>query len=257
MQNQFQFTKRFISLSLLLVLFLSACAGGSTPKWHPVTTEESQLFALSRFKNFEAGARQFSTEINIKQQELIIDGWVNYEEMLGVANVKGKDFAPQIILWDGSKVSLYKNENNISLKAYIDRIPINTQTISRPINPSASLLDTLLVTLLQLGIDRPENPLLLQQTGTLWLKEEVDNGKKIQIFAGPPSGEPLKPEDSAPTPEKALVKYGIDVDGMMWRVEILLQKWVIINFNIAEKKKTKSPDFVKIKEMMDVENNEK
>src|SRR5699024_7746396 len=100
-------------------------------------------------------------------------------------------------------------------------------------------LDAVLALLSALGVDRPENPLLLQQAGALWLDEqtlETDDGDvTVSVFATPPGEEALGPDDPEPTPEDAAVKLWVDETGVLHRTEAFIgNEWVTINHGTAE-----------------------
>ena len=108
----------------------------------------------------------------------------------------------------------------------------------RGIDPATSPLDTLLASFTVLGSDRPDNPLLLVQSGALWLEEttlDVD-GEQVsaQVFAAPPSDAVLGPDDEQPTPESATVRFTLDERSLMLRAELLIGlQWVTIDFSDA------------------------
>ena len=147
-----------------------------TPPARPVTTEEAQLLALVRFNNFDTGTRPFSTSITEKGAALELQGWIDYAGHLGYAQVTGM-FTPQALLWNGATVGVHDSvpdaDGNPALPI---KDTASTDWVSHPLDGSTSRLDSLLTVLGGLGSDRPENPLLLQQTGALWLR--VDIGRR-------------------------------------------------------------------------------
>lgn len=96
-------------------------------------------------------------------------------------------------------------------------------------------MDTLLLFLLTLGNDRPENPLLLQQAGALWLGTETaeHDGDTIElnVYAPPASEEALTADDPPPVPEDAVVKMKVDDRGVLHSVDAQLAgEWVTVTF---------------------------
>lgn len=225
-----------ILLASALVFAGAGCA--TQDEWHPVTTEESQLLAMSRFENFDTGARDFTTNITVQGQDLQLRGWYDFVSHTGYAAAVGEGFAPQALLWSGDAVALREQPLGFDgLPALPVPSPADSGWSARWLDPSASALDALLLSFTLLSNDRPDNPLLLQQAGALWLGSELGDGSDgseggtLQLFAGPPSDEPLGPGDPAPTPETAAVRYLVDETGLMHRVELLLGgEWVTISF---------------------------
>lgn len=225
------------AIATALALLLAGCAGNTAPAWHPVTTEESQLLAVSRFQNFDAGTRSFETTLTVQGQTLSLQGSYNFEDHIGYAAVTGKDFDPQAMLWNDSAVALRPQQPGPSgdpLPQIPD--PADQGWNLRALTPTASLLDSLLAAISLLGTDRPDNPLLVQQAGALWLGPDTSDsqsaGGDLQLFAGPPSDEPLKETDAAPIPDSATVRYALDKTGLMHRVELRLgEGWVTVNLH--------------------------
>lgn len=227
--------KRLLAL-LVALLLLAGCS--SPPQWHPVTTEESQQLATTRFHNFDAGTRPFATQLTVQGTQLTLQGWIDFANHVGLAGVTGPTFSPQTLIWWGQgQVALKDGAPN----GQPGEIPAPSAAGGwqvRDLEASASNLDALLIFLGALGADRPENPLLLQQAGALWLRKDTVEvgGKKteVAVFAAPPQESALGPNDPAPTPETATVRLWVDSAGVMHRVEALLgTDWVTIDLGPA------------------------
>ena len=61
--------------------------------------------------------------------------------------------------------------------------------------------------MLDLGSDRPENPLLLQQDGAQWLRSDSVDGAPVDVFTATADGN---------------ARYWVDHDGLMQRAEVLV-----------------------------------
>lgn len=232
--------RKFSTLGLLsgvLLTGLTSCSSGEA--WHPVTTDESQTLATARFNNFNDGTRAFATELTVQGQQLNLKGWFDFTEHIGYAAVTGDDFAPQVLLWDPNMVALAADTpDDSAFPSWPVAATDSQQWNARGLAPTESTLDTLLALLSGFGSDRPDNPLLLQQSGALWLAEEdievsgVEH--TLQIFAAPPGEEPLGPNDPIPTPEDATVKFAVDEIGRMHQAQVLLAtEWVSIELSDA------------------------
>ena len=64
----------------------------------------------------------------------------------------------------------------------------------------------------ELGATRPENPLLLEQGGALWLRDDSVGGTPVTVFAGPP-GLGAGVGASSPQGAQARVRYWVDLFG--------------------------------------------
>lgn len=220
--------------------FTSLVSCSSEPEWHPVTTEESQVLALARFNNFDQGIRSFETDIVVQGQGLRITGWVDYVEHAGYAGVSGEGFQDQVLLWNSDSIGITP-ASLLPSGFPPQQLSVLQQKDSavRPLSPEDSNLDTLLFFLLSLGNDRPENPLLLQQAGALWLGTETverdEQEVELNVFATPPSEEALAAGDPQPTPEDAVVKMKLDERAVLDSVEAFIAgEWVTLEFFTAE-----------------------
>lgn len=232
-----RFRTPLIGALLAAGLVLSTLSGCSADDdWHPVTTEESQILALARFNNFDQGTRMFETDITVQGQDLHIKGWVDYLDHNGYAGVTGEGFDDQVLLWNSELVALSGSALDSKNFPPLDPGPFPEDTTAvRELHPESSALDTLLLLLLSLGSDRPENPLLLQQAGALWLdSERVEiEGESIEldVFSAPPGGEALTADDPQPTPEDATVKLKVDDRGVLHVVNVLIAgDWVTVTY---------------------------
>lgn len=215
-----------LGAALVLAVSLAGCsapAPAPTPTAATVTTEQSQLLAAMRFTNFDAGTRPFTTTVIEDGSTLALRGWVDYTTHTGYAAVTGEGFAPQALLWTDTTVALIPAAPDGD---GMPRLPIPGADVptwlSRAIDASASALDRRLVLIGSLGSDRPENPLLLQQTGALWLGEREIDGVAVTVFAAPPSDEVAEPgtvdADTSPlrlwvTAQALLLRAQARVDG--------------------------------------------
>src|SRR5262249_52147039 len=94
--------------------------------------------------------------------------------------------------------------------------------ISHPLDASTSRLDALLITLSGLGSDRPDNPVLVAQSGALWLRTDSVNGTPVTVFAPPPSDRPLADTTTASTADTSPLRRWVSGAGLMLRAEIRL-----------------------------------
>ncbi|PZU49073.1 MAG: hypothetical protein DI566_01785 [Microbacterium sp.] len=225
-----------IGAALVLAASLAGCAAPApdpTPAASAVTTEQSQLLAAMRFTNFDAGTRPFTTTVGEGGTTLALHGWVDYATHTGYAAVTGEGFAPQALLWTDTTVALIPAEPDAD---GMPPLPIpgadDPTWLSRAIDASASALDRRLVLIGSLGSDRPENPLLLQQTGALWLGEDEVDGTAVTVFAAPPSDEVAEPgsvdADTSP------LRLWVTADALLLRAQTRVDgAWQDVDFGTA------------------------
>lgn len=227
--------RRNAAMALLLAVGLAGCTSAPVPAPEPtprpVTTEESQLLAIARFANFDVGSRPFSTTVIEDGAALALTGWVDYVSHVGYAAVTG-DFEPQALLW---------TETTVGLRAGVPdadgnpAMPIpdlaDEGWQSHPLDGSTSTLELVLTTIGNLGSDRPGNPLLLQQSGALWLRDDEVDGTPVTVFATPPSDEPIGDDAAAPKPDDSPLRLWVDASGLILRAELRIDDdWIPIEF---------------------------
>lgn len=211
------------------------------PQWHPVTAEESEQLAIARFNNFDIGTRPFHTEITVGGAELQITGWYDFFEHFGYASVTSPQSEPQVLVWGRGVVAIRPqpdsvDSSNLPTITSDDGPPTDGWAL-RGLNPEASLLDTTLAAFPLVASDRPDNPLLFQQSGALWLEQATHepSGSTADVFAAPPSDSVLGPDDPTPTPETATVHMWVDSSGVLLRVSLrIYEDWIDIDFGPRE-----------------------
>ncbi|AYF97568.1 hypothetical protein [Protaetiibacter intestinalis] len=220
-------------LAVVLMLVLAAC--GSTdeqPEDGPraVTSEEAQLLAVTRFRNFDAGSRAFSTSISVSGVATELTGWVDWEAALGYATASGS-FDAEALLWSDATVGAIlttPDADGFPAMPIPDTDEAGWQF--QELDPEASPLFALLATISALGQDRPDNPLLVQQSGALRLRSGVIDGTAVTVFAAPPTDEPLEATASA-DPDASPLRLWVDGDGLLRRAEVHLNaSWTAVDF---------------------------
>ena len=175
-----------IGCLVAIVLALSACTSSPDPSApdasaRPVTTEEAQLLAVTRFNNYDAGTRPFSTTLTEQGAELTVTGWIDYVAHVGYASVTGA-FDPQAMVWSDTTVGIIPQTPDEDGNPILPMPAADAEWQSRPLDPTTSRLDAMLAVLSSLGSDRPDNPLLVQQTGALWLRDDtVDTHRRLGV----------------------------------------------------------------------------
>ncbi len=220
-----------VTLAAVVALVLGGCSAPAQVR--PVTTEESQLLAAMRFKSFDAGSREFATVVVEQGTSLHLHGWVDYVSHLGYAAVTGEGFESQALLWQADTVGIRTAPPDA---AGLPTLPLPAASdaawTSRPLQPDSSALDATLALIGNLGADRPENPLLVQQTGALWLREDELDGTAVTVFAAPPSDQVV--DAATIDPEASSLRLWLDETGLLRRAQVRQAGfWYDIDFGLT------------------------
>jgi hypothetical protein len=99
----------------------------------------------------------------------------------------------------------------------------------QPVSHDLSVFDAALAMILQLGDDRPENPLLLQQSDARWIRADRVGEVKVDVMTGP------SPE-GAPPGAGTRTRYWVDATGHVLRMEARIgqsAEWSTFDFSAA------------------------
>ena len=198
----------------------------------PVTTEESQLLAIARFRNFDAGSRPFTTAVRERGADLELRGWIDHASHVGYAIVSGA-FEPEALLWTGATVGVIPASPDADGNPPLPIPSLDDQAwLSHALDPSSSRLDSLLAAIGALGSDRPDNPLLLQQAGALWLRADEIDGTPVTVFAAPPSDDPVTADSPPIDAETSALRLWVDEEGLIMRAEVRVgDSWSTVDFS--------------------------
>jgi len=188
---------------LAVVALVGACSGGGDHA-RPVTSDEAQTLAQVRFRNYDEGARAVSTEVADKAGKVQLDGWVDFVDHVGYGSLAQPGSATSLITWDGSSAALVPATSDSAPLPAPDALATAARS---PLDASSSAEHALLLVMLDLGSDRPENPLLLQQDGAQWLRSDEVDGTPVDVFTATSEGH---------------ARYWVDHDGLMQRAEVLV-----------------------------------
>ncbi|MFE4975126.1 hypothetical protein ACFRAR_23855 [Kitasatospora sp. NPDC056651] len=192
----------------------------------PVTTDEAGRLALSRLNLYEASP----VAVTLTADEgggvgIRVEGVVDYRNHRGVGRYRSTGASGPLdhglIVWDTGGLGLAPDQDGA---ATATPAPVATDApawqqaehIPRqgwsPRGYTADPLDAGLNLLVQLGADRPDNPLLLAQSGARWLGRDRIDGRSYDRFAGP------RAQGSAPDGARSPLTYWVDGDGGLRRV---------------------------------------
>ncbi|MDH2413346.1 hypothetical protein [Nocardioides sp. CER19] len=196
----------------------------------PVSAEQAQVLATTLFRNYDAGSRSLETTVAVDTQKVRLKGWIDYRTHTGYALATGVGFAPQLLRWNLRQVGLTPASTQTADTAPLPMPGVHWQT--RSMAPSGSVLDTVLLVIAGLAQDRPENPLLLEQGGALWLGEDEVAGHELMGYAAPPSEKRAEgPVDS----DASGLRLWVDKTGLARRVQIRTgEDWATVDLGDAD-----------------------
>jgi hypothetical protein len=196
-------------LVVLTALLLAGCAPAALAP-HPLTTEEAERLALVRYLNYEAGLTAVHATIPTGAGTLTLDGRVDFVEHIGHAalTTEGRtDTASAGILqWNPALVAFRQGHGQTA----DDPLPPDGWQLRR-LQEKGAELDVVLLVLLNLANDRPDNPQLLRQSTAQWLRSDTVSGVAVDVFAGP-----------AQAGRSAHLAYWVDRDGGLRRLTVRL-----------------------------------
>lgn len=218
----------------LLVCGCSAPADGSTAGTtaaaadgartaRPLTTDEAQGLATMRFRTSTPSVRHMSLEVDDHGQRFVVDGWVDLIAHVGYATVRDAA-TPDVALLAWTPVGIATYEPAPAGTASLPPLPPPgladaAAWRSSSLDPSTSRLHAVLATVLALGNDRPDNPLLLQQSDARWLREDEVGGTAVVVYSAPTTDE-LDAQDTTSDGSAASVRYWVDSGWVAQRLEV-------------------------------------
>ncbi len=223
------------ALALAAALLLGACSSPAPSGPRLVTTEEAQLLAVLRFKNFDAGTRSVTSSFVDAGTDLDLTGWFDYASDTGYGELDALGTPNSLILWNSTAIAAHDPSGGAVLPPP-DADPLLTAAWRTAVlSPRESTLHSLVAVIESLGSDRPENPLLLQQGGALWLRTDVIDDTAVTVFAGPTSTDGAASTSTAIDPDASNLHYWVNKDGLLLRLEVRLgSTWVTVDFGDAD-----------------------
>ncbi|HEY9408849.1 MAG TPA: hypothetical protein VIP77_04650 [Jiangellaceae bacterium] len=240
------------------VLVTAGCGGGPDPAGRgpspaaetqaddgprPLNVEESQRLSLVRFSNFRTGVRAVRFDVADTGSHYGVTGWVDFTAGFGYTTVlegrPGAETPFALVAWDAATISAHAPAGGTGAPPLPppDVAADDPAWTSSPLSPDASRLHAAMATVLAAGNDRPDNPVLLQQTDARWLRADEVDGVPVDVLTGPTSDHVYDPASGAADDgSDATVRYWIDHDGLLRRMELRLgggAEWTVVDFGDA------------------------
>ena len=204
-----------------------------------LTSDEAQGLATMRFRNYAAGVRSIAFAVTDSGKTYDVEGWADYAAHLGYATVSEDDAIPVVIGWSTAGLSTHDYPPPVPDGAALPPLPppdlpdAPESWVSSDLDPTSSRLHTLLAMVVSLGNDRPDNPLLLQQSDARWLRTDDLDGTPVTVYAGPSSEKPADPDAVT----ESTVRYWVDDEWTLLRLEARLGgdgEWTKVDLGPAD-----------------------
>lgn len=219
---------RLVSLAAAAaaVVLLAGCGSEKPVAQEPkrLNTEQAQALAIMRFQNFNKRVLHVKIDVPAKPVDFHAEAVLDLRDHVGfgeytTTNSGTSDVVTSgVIAWSQDLIATTDGGD-------FKQLPPDSAWTQRPIGQSTAV-DAMLLMALQLGGDRPENPVLLQQSSARLLRTEKHNGKPVWVISGPAaSGADVTAtngaEDDANS-QTSRTTYWIDKEGMLSRFEAKL-----------------------------------
>lgn len=182
----------------------------------PLTTAEAERLAVARFLAYQDGSREFRTEVTTSGTTLSLHGRVDYRATAGIAATDAEG-EPAVITWNERTLIGWEEAGNgedIPAQAPVE------PGAARAIDPRAGTIDSVLLLLLGLGADRPDNAQLLRQSDAAWLRAEDLDGTHVDVFTGP--------SDAGSGADGGTTRFWVDDRGALRRFEADLPAGTVV-----------------------------
>ncbi|MCM3778755.1 hypothetical protein [Microbacterium hydrocarbonoxydans] len=182
----------------------------------PLRVEEADRLAIARFLAFQDGCTEFRTLVEAEGVEVSLRGRVDHRSGVGLASATA-DGDTAVVMWDADTLVGWPDAGG----AEFPTAPPAEAGGARPLDPSASAVDTVLLLLTSLAADRPDNAQLLRQSDARWLRADEVAGEPVDVFAGP--SDPDHPETA-----DTQTRYWVDAEGRVVRFEAGLASQTVV-----------------------------
>jgi len=222
-----------IAVALIIVLSLAACVSpapvGAAPQ--PLTLIQAQLLAVVRFNNFDQKIRAVQITV-LGTAPATLTGWVDFSTSQGYGLLKEKGATATgdsaLITWTGNQIRAKG-----TLDVAVAPLPMPTSwDYTGSLDRAASSLTNVLVLLLALGSDRPENPELLKQSDARYLRADKVGKSAVSVFSGPSSDSTTRVVSA-----EDIIRYWVDSSGTLLRLQVRASAsstiWSTVDFSKA------------------------
>lgn len=236
--NGRQRLRRTLSVVAAVVVLVTGCGRGSsdtpsedqeaTPQPQLLTTEQAQALAVMRFNNYSAKRIRLAVRapgtVGI-EADVVVDYRVGAAYgSYTVTDAGGEDAPDEATAAEADGAGAIAWSSQLVGTAAVDRVPRPDQWTQRAMDPSRPV-DVALAMALSLGSDRPENPVLLQQSDARLLRVEGSGADELLVISGP---------GAADGTQESRTTYWIDDTGHLERMEARIGSGEPAVFEVVE-----------------------
>lgn len=206
-------------LALSVALLAGGC-GSDEPTAEPtsgassgprdLTSDEADRLAVARFNNYKRDRVPFTLVVPVDAQTVTVTGRAAFRDHLAIASLAADNpSAYGVLAWNLKSVGLLATEGPVSDEQLTKakQFPDDAWDVH---NLTDAPLDSALLVLLNLALDRPENAQLLRQNGAQWQGEAEVDGTDVDLMTATPEG------------QGQTLTYYVDELGNLLRVDVAL-----------------------------------
>lgn len=237
---------RLAALAAAAVLVLAGCSGDDDPGAaasgspsaegpRPLTGDEAQRLSMMRYTTYTDGVRAIRFEVADNGRTFTVDGWADFARHVGYAHVGQDGGEPELVAWTTAQITSHAPVGPDSGGGPPLPPPDDAAWTSSALAPEQSRLHAMLALVFQAASDRPDNPLLLQQTDARWLRSDEVDGVRVDVVAGPTADRVHDPATATTAADggDATVRYWLDGQSRLLRLEARLGgagEWTAVDF---------------------------
>lgn len=213
------------------LLALAGCGGthdDKHPAPAPLTGQQAESLALTRFTNYRAGAAHTTSSIPLPGGRLVLDARLDWRARTGYGLLRDDTAGrtphwQHLLRWNSTSVSVHYDWRGAAPAE-----PPKDGWSQRTLQPSTSTVDTALVLLLELASDRPDNAQLLARSGAREVGATTVDGRAVTEFSGPAAQAPPASPDASPAggprsaQDTSRTRYWIDSQDVLRRFDARL-----------------------------------
>ncbi|NUR74277.1 MAG: hypothetical protein HOU81_26000 [Hamadaea sp.] len=195
---------------------MTACSGpdksADAPKARPLTAAEAGTLAGVRLHNYEDQRATVSGVVagkdpDGKPKDVRFAGWIDWRRSLLYVRTAERKGMPALLIQAMPGIMAIRAEDKPSATAEPPAEPPTgnwrVRPLGLPVPEQPDPLDSLVAVLLQLSATKADNPDLLRDLQTQWLRKDAVDGTAVEVLLGPATI-PMKPvATSSPTPTTA------------------------------------------------------
>ncbi|MBB5787818.1 hypothetical protein [Jiangella mangrovi] len=216
----------------------SAAAATPDEGPRPLSGDEAQRLSMMRYTNYTDGVRALRFEVVDGGRTLAVDGWADFAAHVGYAHVSEDGGDPLLVAWTLSGITSHEPVGPGADSGPPLPPPDDAAWTTAALAPDRSRLHAVLALIFNAASDRPDNPLLLQQTDARWLRSDEVSGVAVDVVAGPTADRAYDPATATTAPDgsDASVRYWVDDESRLQRLEARLGgggDWTAVDFSDA------------------------